>query len=101
MNQGAAEVLISRIIDDSVIHIEGDGVLILKMAEECQNHTAVRLISKDYMTIGNFNVEECQTEGFVLFKPKLEIKNNLLIDCKHSNVNIKSADFLDMFNLTK
>lgn len=73
----------------------------LKIAEECQNHTAIRMISRDYATVGDFTVEECQQEGFVLFKPKMDVQNNLLIDCKHSSIKIKTADFLDMFNLKK
>lgn len=101
MNQGVAEILLSRITDDSVIQIKQDGFLTLKVAEECQNYTAIRMITGDFVTVGDFSVEECQQEGFVLFKPKIEVQNNLLIDCKHSTIKIKTAHFLDMFNLNK
>lgn len=101
INQGVADILLSRITDDSVIQINQDGFLTLKVSEECQNHTAIRMIPRDFTTEGDFIVEEQQQEGLVLIKPKLDVQHNLLIDCKHGSIKIKTANFLDIFNLNK
>lgn len=101
MTEGNAEITLSRITNDSVIVIEKNGNLTLKVAEECNNHTAFRIASNDYFIDTKFNVENQQSDGLVLIKPKLETKNNVLIDCRNSRVKIETANFLDMFNLNK
>ncbi|KAI4459134.1 putative adhesin [Holotrichia oblita] len=100
MKKGLANIQFSRIIEDSKIHIENDGSLILRLSEECQKENLIELLTNNFVLTDTINMNvNRNNESCELFPIDREKDGlyKLHVSCKKSHVLVNSASWTDLF----
>ncbi|XP_050314589.1 uncharacterized protein LOC126749028 [Anthonomus grandis grandis] len=99
LNSGSADVHLSRLTGDSNITLNGNGNLILRMADTCQDCTTLKIVSPnvDLQDIVRSEIEK--TNDGVLLKPEVQSNNSMLVNCLKSDVKLKSTSWQEMIKM--
>lgn len=98
MESGEANIQIARIEGDSKIEIKKEGILKLKLSNECLETSIFRLLAKDLEIREDISVSTSVDNNYKIIKSGTSTTNTL-VTCPHSNVVVESLSLKDMFNL--
>ncbi|XP_022919555.1 protein FAM185A [Onthophagus taurus] len=99
IKKGLVDVQVARFARSSEIVMEDAGSLILRLSEECQKNTFVKLLTNHFVIAGGVNMkaEKEKDMGILIPTGNQEIDATLLANCKNAHVLIDSSSWSKMF----
>lgn len=97
LKSGKADLLLSRILGDSTICIEKEGILNLKIVDSCFDFTAFKFKTNEFKS--SAKIDFFKNDNDFVIKPKSQQDNIVHINC--DNVNVENVTVLELFRLLK
>lgn len=102
MNKGTIKLLLSRLSNDSYVAIKNNGIVSLKLMEDCLKNTKFLIATPNCMVDANIKdqFKLSSNENIHILQPNNQNEEqHCIVDCKRGSVNIQTANFIEMMNI--
>ena len=99
IRKGLLDLQLSRLSGKSHIHMDGDGTIILRLAEVCQKSTAVNVTAGSFISDKTlkFAVTKSGPSAELLPVNVADVSSLLVVDCKRAHVLVSNYEWSQAF----